>query len=327
MSWFKDNKFLAALGGGTLVALVVLFVVGFKATSQYDLAKSDFEAAAQEAAAFERLPLYPKRENLDGKTKALDEYRKAAESLQAAFDRYRPEELQNISPEEFTTRLKAANDEVRKAFDDAGTKVPEPFFCGFEKYKTILAQGKATGILDYQLTGTKNLMLALAASGATEFINLHRPALPEEGALEFKPEPSDVARELPLEITFKGTEQALRKFLSAIVQPDGYYVVLRSLRVTNEKNTPPRTADAKFEKPRSAEAEDAAANPFGGGFVLPEEEPAAVEEPAPAPAPAPAPEAAPADSSRILSQVLGNEELRVFLRLDILQFLPAKKLP
>jgi hypothetical protein len=49
---------------------------------------------------------------------------------------------------------------------------------------------------------------------------------------------------------------------------------------------------------------------------------------APAPAAETAPEASKAaDSSRILAQVLGNEQVQVFLRLDVLQFLPAKKLP
>jgi len=57
--------------------------------------------------------------------------------------------------------------------------------------------------------------------------------------------------------------------------------------------------------------------------------PAAAPAAAPAPAPAPAPKPAPAagDSGRILSQVLGNEEVQVFLRLDVMLFLPAKKLP
>ena len=325
MSWIKDNKFLVALGGGTLVAMILLFVVGSKGATQYDLAKADFESAAQEASAFERLPLYPRRENLDGKTKALDEYRKAVESLQASFARYRPEELKNVSPEVFTNHLKTVNDEVRKAFDDAGTKVPDPFFCGFESYKTILAQGKATGILDYELTGIKGLMLALATSGATEIKNLYRPALPEESGKEFNPQAADVARNLPLEITFTGPEKAVRKFLSSIVKPDGYYVVIRSLRVTNEKKDPPRAADAKFDRPQAARPASTAADVFGG-FVLPGDEPAAGDA-KPKEEAAPAPEVAPSDSSRILSQVLGNEELVVFLRLDLMQFLPAKKLP
>ena len=49
--------------------------------------------------------------------------------------------------------------------------------------------------------------------------------------------------------------------------------MVRSLRITNEKKDPPRAADAKFDKPAAAKAAGEAA-PFGGGFVLPGDEPA-----------------------------------------------------
>ena len=327
MSWIKDNKFAVGLGGGTLVGAVLLYFVGAKGASRYEKANEDFVAASGEVSNILKLQLAPKPENRDGKAKALDEYRKSAESLQAAFDAFRPKELKNVSPQEFTDHLKAVNDEVRKAFEDAGTKVPDPFFCGFEKYKTSVASGNTTGILDYQLNGIKSLMLSLAKSGATELKNLHRPSLLEEDGKEFKAGESDVARALPLEITFTGPEKSVRAFVSSIVKPEGQYVVIRSIRVTNAKKDPPRTADAKFEKPSAKPAAGASENVFGGGFVLPGEEPKADDKkPAAAPTPAPAPAPA-ADSSRILSQVLGSEDVNVFLRLDLMQFLPAKKLP
>jgi hypothetical protein len=323
MSWIKDNKFLVALGGGTLIGAILLFLAGSKGASRYDQAKEEFDAAASEASTFERLALYPRPENRDGKSKALDEYRQATEALQAAFESFRPKEIVNVSPQDFTNRLKSANDEVLKAFGDSETKVPEAFFCGFEDYKTSLARGNATGLLEYQLGGIKNLMLALAKSGATELKNLHRPPLPEEQGNPWQPQPSDVARPLPLEITFTGSEKSMRHFLSTIAKPDRQYVVIRSMRVTNTRKDPPRAADAKFDKPAPAPAAaPPAADVFGGAFVLPGDQPAAGNAGEAAPKPA-----APVDSSRILAQVLGNEEVQVFLRLDVLQFLPAKKLP
>jgi hypothetical protein len=142
--------------------------------------------------------------------------------------------------------------------------------------------------------------------------------LPEEEGKSYTPSATDAARPFPLEITFVGPEKSVRDFLSSITNPENQYVVIRSLRVTNEKKDPPRTSDAKFDKPAATAAP---ADSFGGGFVLPGDDGAA---PAAAPA-AETPKAA--DSSRILAQVLGNEQVQVFLRLDVLQFLPAKKLP
>lgn len=329
MSWIKENKFIAALGGGTLLGVIALYFVGAQGSSRYDLAKEKFDAAAGEVAAFEGRPLYPTTANRDGKTKALDEYRKSVDSIQALFGPFRPEALTNITPQEFTNNLLAANTETRKAFEDAGTVVPEAYFLGFESYKTSLAPQNNTGLLGYQLGAVKNLMLALAKAAPSELKNLHRPALPEEGGQAYTPAAKDVARSFPLEITFKGPEKSAREFLSAITKPENQFAVIRSLRITNEKKDPPRAEDAKFDQaaPAAAPAGGAAGGEaFSGGFVLPGEEPAAAPEAPAQPAAAAEPEAKPA-TGRILAPVLGSEEVNVFVRLDVLQFLPVKKLP
>lgn len=331
MSWIKDNKFLVALLGGTLLGTVLLYLVGSKGADKYTAAKEEFDSAAQQVATYERLPLYPKRENLDAKRKALDEYRQQVGEIQDAFAKYRPEKLENISPGELTNRLKAANEEIRKAFDDAQIKVPDPFFAGFETYKTSLASGDATGILNYELGGIRHLLLALAKSGATELKNFSRQhpsdpklkPLEEEDGRKYSPPPGAVARPLSMEVTFQGPEKALRAFLTSIAASSDHYFVIRSLRVTNMKKDPPRAADARFDKPAAAAAP--ASDVFAGGFVLPGDEAKPEEAQPAAPAEPAAPE--PADSSRILAQVLGNEEVQVFLRLDLMQFLPAQKLP
>ena len=312
---------MVSLGGGTLVGALLLLVVGIQGSKRYDQAKEAFDAAATEASGFEQLALYPKPENRDGKRKALDQYRRSVESIQSAFAPYRPQEIKNVSPQEFTDRLLAANTEVRKAFGDVGATVPETFFLGFEKYKTTLAPEKTTGILDYQLGAIKSLMLALAKAKPSELKNFSRPSLLEEEGQAFTAAASAVARPFPVEISFRGTEKAVGQFISSIAKPDESFLVVRSLRITNEKKDPPRASDAKFEAPPEA-APAAGGDALSGGFVLPSETPATGQAAA-------APEAAAktADTSRILSQVLGDEQVQVFLRLDILQFLPSKKLP
>lgn len=320
MSWIKDNKFIVALGGGTLAGAILLFFAGYQGSSHYTQAKEKFDVAAAEAADFEKLAIYPKPENRDAKRKALESYRHSVESLQAAFSPFQPKQITNITPQEFTTHLLAANTEVRKAFEDAGTTVPEAFLVGFEGYKTSLAPANTTGVLDYQLGSIKNLLLALAKTKPSSLNNLHRPALPEEESQTYASSATAAARPFPLEITFGGTEKSARAFLSSITKPENQFVVIRSLRITNEKKDPPRTADAKFDRPVAIEAA-APGSALGGGFVLPGDP---VTTPVAAPV-AEAPKAA--DTSRILAQVLGNEQVHVFLRLDVLQFLPAKKLP
>jgi hypothetical protein len=208
MSWIKDNKFIAALGGGTLAGAILLFFTGSQGAGRYAQAKERFDAAAAEVAGFEGLALYPTAANRDAKRKALDGYRQSVESLQTAFEPFRPKEITNISPQEFTTRVLAANAEVRKAFEDAGATIPDSFFAGFEGYKTKLAPAKTTGVLDYQLASIKNLLLELAKAKPTDLKNLHRPALPEEDGKDHSPAVAAAARPFPLEITFVGSERS-----------------------------------------------------------------------------------------------------------------------
>ncbi len=108
---------------------------------------------------------------------------------------------------------------------------------------------------------------------------------------------------------------------------------MRSLKVVNENDKPPRVSDAKFESTTAAAPTTPAAdNPFGGAFVLPGTEPPEGAAPNPAEVAEPEEESVvekdvdPADSSRILASVLGGEELIVFVRFDLTMFLPSKEL-
>ena len=363
MSWIKDNKFAAMLGGITLLVAIVIFYVGWTYRGKYGKALQAYQDAATEVEEFENLPLYPSDANRDGKTKALNEYRTAITGLQAAFEKFRPKEIKDSTSQDFTGNAKSANAVVTKAFDDAKTKYPEGFFLGFETYSSgLLAPEKATPILNYQLDAIKELMLALAKAAPFQLQNLCRPKSPEEEGGKWIPGTDDACRALPLEVTFKGTEKSAREFMDALANSPTHFYVVRTLRIANEKlGTPPKKTDSKFEvAPPAGGTGKGAVDPFGGaaGFVLPTEEPppppAAGTGPKPAtpgtgpkPAPAgsgttpatpvapvppaapatPAPAAKPPASGRILNQILGDEEIQVFLRIDVLQFQPVKELP
>ena len=319
MSWIKENKFIATLIGITLALVAALAFIGNQAATRYEEAKASFDEANGDATGFESMALYPKSENRDGKVKALDDYRKSVDMLQGSFEKFRPKDLPNLSPQVFTDQLKAADEELRKAFEASKTKIPDAFFVGFEGYRTTLASEKTTGILNFQLQALKETLLNLAKTSPTELRNLHRPILVEEAGQVFTPAAGDVARALPFELTFVGTEKSAREFVSSVTKLDKYFITIKGFRITSTKKDAPKAADAKFEaasEPIGTKSEADA----GGGFVLPGETPAA-EAATPQAAPAPL------NSGRILSQVLGSEEVQVFLRLDLLQFLPAKNLP
>lgn len=340
MNWIKSNPFVAGLAGITLVICAALYFLGSKGSGKYDQAKTSFDESFGELQNSENIPLYPEADLRDGKRKALGEYGGAIDSLRSLFDAYRPGELENISPQDFTATLKAANQEVTDALESAGCDVPDGFLMGFERYGNEFATEKATGALIYQLNGVKHALLQLAESRPGELINVFREEIPEESGGQPASDPNSVTRQFGYEIAFKGSESSVREFLSALGRTEPYYYTVRCLKVVNERDEPPKVADAKFEKssalePATPGAAGAAGadNPFGGAFVLPgadeppaEEEPVAGEPVADEVAPAEEP-AAPSDSSRILAQVLGSEEIIVFVRFDLSMFFPSQELP
>lgn len=338
MNWIKQNSFLSALAGGTLLVCAILAFMASKSASKYEQAKSDFDDAYSAVLKSEKLPLYPKANTRDAKKKALDDYRESINQLRALYDRYRVEKVEDISTQQFTERLKAASSEVEKAFEASSSELPENFFMGFDSYRGQYAKTSATGLLGYQLNGLKHALLELAEARPTRLMGVYREKIPEEDGQPFELPENEVAREFSFEIVFKGSEASVRKFISSLGDIEPYYYVIRSIRINNERESPPKVSDAEFEKTPAAAAAVQPVNPFGAGFFEEvEAQPDAVQPDAVQPDPAVADEepgpvappiqVAPIDTTKILSQVLGDEELIVFVRFDLMMFLPSKELP
>ncbi len=342
MNWIKQNTFNFGLIVTAVVGGIVLWIFGSSAASRYDAAKDEYQKAYEQSKTFEKLEPYPTREHLQSKKLAVQEYGEETDALQKAFQEYRPETLENISPQVFSSALKEANKETRAAFGDE-IAIPEAYFCGFEIYRNALPTGNATGILNHQLGVVKQLMLNLAEAEVSKLISLHRVTLPEEENKAFEPDKKQVARALPMEVVFKGSEESVRQFLSSLVNDKEHYLVVRSVRINSEKVVPPRKSDVRFEgrapggkpaggggAPEGAPNFNELFNPTGDGAApdgAAEGEGEAEGEAEVQPAPAPEPVFVAGDSSRILAQVLGQEELEVFVRVDLLIFLEPKKLP
>lgn len=320
----QQDRFPIILGGVTAVVAAGLIYWGVSATSKYGKAKEQYDTTAAEVTSMEGGKLYPNEEHQRAKTKALAEYRTEVEGLQKGFDAYRPGDLPLVEPSEFTTNLKNAKEAAVKALTDAGTTLPPEFYLGFESYTNAPVRKEATGILGYELEAISELFKELADAKPVKLLNVFRPSVEEEGNKTFDSKDKNF-RALPVEISFNGTEASFRHFLSALDDSKKFYYVIRSIRVSNEAQKAPTAADANFGKadaaPESGGAAAGGGDFSGGGFVLPGDEPAAPAAGTPA-----TPAAAPGADEKILQQLLGLEKINVFLRIDIIQFLPSREL-
>ncbi len=333
MNWIKSNPFVSSLVGITLVLCGILFFIASNAGSKYAEDKEAFDLAYGDVSRFETNDPYPKKTTVDAKMKALSDYRDSIEKLREGFAKYQVEKIENIPTEAFTDRLTQTNQEVGKAFADADCKIPDGFFLGFDAYSNRPANSGGTGMLSYQLDGIKNALLLLAKAEPSELLSVSRDEIPEETGAQPTLGPDAVSRGFGYEVTFKGTEPVAREFLSALGDIKTHYYVVRCVRIKNEKNVPPKVSDAKFET-KVVEIEEPGGDALFDNIFAAPEEAEVVEEVVPEggaeEVPAPAPEAAEppvTDSSRILAQVLGDEEVIVFVRFEHTMFLAPKELP
>jgi hypothetical protein len=332
----NEKRFVSILAGITVVCVGGLYFYASKGSSRFEEAKTNFTSVSDEIGRMEGLPVYPTETNLEQKEAELKTYSANAEELAKKLQALRPASLENTDPQAFTDLLVKTADASIQAYQAAGLSsegengtLPKGFYLGFEAYTSTPAQKDATGIMTYQLGAISEVNAVLAAAKPSALLNFRREALPEEKNEAYKPTPGVPYRALPIEIAFAGPESALRGFINGIQSSKQHYFIIRSMRVRNDKQEGPKASDAQFEVP-AKEGADAGA-PGGGifdsgaAFVLPgETAPAAPTTPgAAAPAAAAEPEKAEdasADSSRILQQVLGQEDVNAFFRIDIILF-------
>lgn len=322
----KEKKFTGILVGATVLCAGGLYVVAGKGASRYDAAKEQYDALTAEINTMQNLPLFPSQQNLQAKQKAVAEFKTEAEQLATKLQAKRPKALNNTDPQTFTNTLVKTADATMKAYAAAGLTtqdkggLPKGFYLGFEDYVSTPAQGAATGILAYELSAISEVHAILAAAKPAQLLNFYREKLVEEKGETYTPVANTPYRALSFEISFSGPESSVRDFINGLQSSKDHFFAIRSMRVHNEKQEAPKASDVEFDDKSSKGKEGATAGGIfdsADAFVLP-------DDPKPADAAAPAPAAAPvapkADTGRILQQVLGKENVQIFLRIDLLLF-------
>ena len=332
MNWMKQSKFEAILLVVVVIAAAGIIFMGLSQGKAYKAAKERFDDAESEVSAMESGKPYPNPKMVGLRKDEVEAFRKEVVGLQGDLLKFRPAELEKISPAEFNTRLTETSDKLRSLYEKSEIVFPEDWRAGFESYTASPPKDAATPYLNFQLQALDALYTDLAKSGPSELLNVHRGKLPVERGdpmdeVDRRGRPIKGGKPfyvLPVEITFRGREKAVRKFLSEVAGAEEYFTSIRSLRIRNSKNAaPPRTSDAEFEGGLET-GEDEPADPFGafdfGAFGEEdeegEEEDEVVEE-----------DKEDAGGDQILGQVLGAEELNVFLQLELLLFKSDVELP
>jgi hypothetical protein len=338
MDWIQENKFVSGLLGVTIVFAGAIFYHGYSEGDDFAANMSEYGKLKSRYNVLVMAKPYPNQANLTAREENVANYESVIEEVSAAFFEYKSEQLPKLTPGEFTDARIKMQTELRKAFNKVGASLPEKCGFGFEKYAAVQAAPYATKKLNFQLGAIEWLLEKLAENEPKALLNIRReliavekgpPVLPSKkknarGRVK-KPtlEEQQILEAMPVEITFTAKESSMRHFLQAMANSKEYLYAIRALRIRNENQNAPGPKDADF-KAKQENLGDAGFAPIEnndvfGGFDVPAE--VAGENGLDFEANDNAFEAQPdpdLDDEHILKQVMGEENLIVHIKFDIL---------
>jgi hypothetical protein len=342
MDWIQENKFVSGLLAATILFAGGIFYHGY---SEGDDFKDNMAQYGELRSRYDTLisaKPYPNQENLKAREEIIEEYEAVIEEVRNAFYEYKADKLPKPTPGEFSDmRIKMQGD-LRKAFNQTETSLPDNCGFGFEKYAKIQPAPYATSKLSYQLGAIQWLLEKLAENEPKAIINIRRELLDVElgpppapstqknaqrGNLAANPEDEKIFEVMPVELAFTASEASMRNFLKEMANSKEYLYAIRSLRIRNEKQNAPSPKDAAFQdkKPNNKEAGFFAPeeNDIFGSFALPDADSEEgdntdaidIERGDKQIAPVAAPMS---NDEHILKQVMGDEKINIHINFDIL---------
>ena len=314
MSWIQENKFVAGVLGATVVVSGVLFYLGYSARSEAEEIRGNANNAVAETNRLKLKQPFPTSDNKQLVITKVKNFTREAIAFQDSLIAFRPAEMPKLSPNAFGAKVSEHRGSLAKYYSDKGVALREggkEVTFGLEAYAGgQMAKTDATRVLNYERKALEWMFKKLADAGPDSLDNVYRTAINEEANAAAVPKGkgkkssrnsnkkrgsgkiTSVYRSLPIEVTFTGTEKALKEFIKELSNAEEYFFITRSVRIRNLKNESPDVSEGAFKEA------PVAIDGFGGADFT------AVE----------------ATGQPILKQVTGTEKIKVHLKLDLALF-------
>ena len=247
MNWFQANrwlgKFLIALGGATLLALIFLFY----ARSNFSEAKTEFDQAAAERSRLEQRDPFPSQANYEKLKGHIDAYASALEKFkQDLKGRVLP--AAPLAPNEFQTRLRQAMVATAEKARANKVKLPDNFALGFNEFTAVLPSNELAPLLGQELAQAEllaNILIEARVDGVTRFARA--PLALEKAetvtpASKASPAPNTAPKVLErnvVDLSFTAAPSNARRALNQIASASQQLYLIRTLHVRNEKEKGP----------------------------------------------------------------------------------------
>jgi len=309
MSWFQENKFAGTVLSVTAIVSGALVYLGMNARSETNEARVKELAAVEKINTLQASTTFPNKDNEVDLDKNLLEFASKAKVFQGELLKYRPEDIPQLSPNQFNDVVQDYLKKLDKYYQSKGIKLNsgEKGYYGLGKYAGSMAKEVDTAYLNYHRKALEWLFVSLADSGIEKLEHAYREPVAEsmEGSKIAKPsaDTPSVSKTLPIEISFTGSEENLQTFLSKLVSSKEHFFMVKLLKILNEKRDPISISQMSFApvvEPIESEDEDES-----GGVTFPDFD--SVEDDF-------------TEDKTIIKQVVGSEKITVFMKLDLILF-------
>lgn len=261
MNW-AQNKFIIGFSAAMIVGCGGLGFLTWKAAAEFDAERTTYEEAVAKYNGLRRSPLYPNSENL----KKLEEQKGAVvEAASALREKLAAISfpLEAITPEQFQDKLRATVSSVAEKARAAGTKLPDKFYLGFDKYQSQPPRMEAAAPLLRELKVLELVANTLIENKVDAIAPINRSALPEEdgakpaaravpkghaasgakGAKDAALSGAELISKFPFEIQFSGEQNRLRRALNDLVKNQKQFLIVRSVEIKNDNDKPTPKGD------------------------------------------------------------------------------------
>ena len=309
MNWFQQNRFLGTFLGAFVCATLLSGYFLFQAKSAADEQAERLDATINELNRLRASAPFPNEDNLR-KTKATtDSYRTSLQALEGEL-KNRMFPRRPLQPNEFQAQLRQAVIAVSERARARRVQLPENFNLGFDEYATSLPNSVVAPRLGRQLKAIEWLANRIIEAHVDSLNSLTRSALPEEKAAATPTPPpgrsgggaapkaaeedARIVDSTCVSLVFTGSPAAARNVLNQVTSAKEQFYIIRTLQVKNSAGKGPKRGEPAVP--------NALAVPQGAAAT-----------------------AGKAPQSGI-TFIVGNEDLRVAARIEIVRFnMPTKE--
>lgn len=342
MDWIRENKTLATIAGIFLAGALAIGALLLMAHFAYSDSLEKLDSLASKVANQEKAAIYPSEQNVAALEQKVTAYEASVTKLGDVLLKLQVP-AKDISDTDFQNKLKQQIADVRAKAQEAHCQLPKDFAFGFEAYTKALPPASAAKQLNDYFDSVNAFVVAAIENGVTSIDSLQRTELKAEKgeevsqrATEPKPEPKSSsksksksskskggkpdkpAREIAkvverrqLTVTMTTDQRPLQALTNILASPTKmpYFMVVRNLRIENEKQEGPLRSLTVPLSPEPQKTTDPSA----------EQKPVGAEGDAKA-APKVEVITAPKPQHPDAVAVMGGEKLKVLMEIDLIRF-------